>query len=1109
MSSLETVTVLFTDLVGSTGLAARVGPAVAEGLRRDHFAILRGAVEATEGREVKNVGDGLMVVFQSCSNAVGCGVEMQQRLEHRNRRANEQFSVRVGISLGEANVHEGDYFGPPVVEAARLCKAAAGGQILCAEPVPAIAREGHRFRPVGALSLKGLPEALPAYEVEWQPALEPAGTLPLPPRLREVAPAGYVGRATEREGLLFLFDKAHEGIRRVAFISGEPGIGKTRLAAQLAIHAHGDGATVLYGRCDEDLGAPYGPWVRALRHYVLEASEDTLRAHAERHGGELARLVPEVRRRVQAYPGLRQTDPETERYLLYGAVASLLEHAAEERPVVLILDDLHWADAPSLSLLRHVVTQDVRLRLLVLAAYRDSDLAAGHPLAELLADLHREEGVSRIPLGGLEEADVFALMEAAAGHELTGEGRRLARSIVRETDGNPFFVGEILRHLLESGALVQGADGRFRLEGDIEDLGLPQSVREVVGRRVERLSEPTRRALGVAAVIGREFDVALLARVLETGDDELLDLLEEASAASVVDEASPVGRFSFSHALINHTLYETLSRTRRARLHGRIAEALEEVCGDDPGDRVAELAHHWGHAVTTDDSSKAVDYARRAGERALQKLAPAEAVRWFAQALELQADGAPGDRAARCDLLVGLGEAQRQVGDPAHRDTLLGASRLAEELGDADRAARAAFANHRDWAPSILGAVDEERLAALERAVELDGLRNPARSAQLISVQAVELMYDPDHERRWALADEALALARETRDDKTLASALLHHFPATVGRADFQAARARADELLDLAERLDDPALRLWAGQTDFGLRLRYGELEAANARLDRVQAIARELGQPVPRWFAAFVESSLRYAEGDLAASEHAAQDALEIGSDAAPADALLVYGGAIAPIRVAQGRSEEIVGMLEQAAANYPRMAAWQAGRAASYTDVGRTGEAAQIVAEAARRAFEDVHYDHLRPTALAYFAHAVFETGQREAAALLYEQLEPWADYLIWSYTGVLPQAATYLGMLAATLGQDELADEQLRSSCEFHERGGMPLFAAFGRVRWAETLARRGDGEAASRQAALALDMARRTRYVWVERRATALLESAASVNQPSAASSARN
>src|SRR5437588_674384 len=937
MGSLETSTVLFTDLVGSTGLATRVGPGAAESLRRDHFAILRGAVETTGGREVKNVGDGLMVVFTSSSAAVGCAVEMQQRIERRNRKADEQFSVRIGISMGEADVEEGDYFGPPVVEAARLCSAAAGGQILCGDLVRATAREGHEFRPLGLLDLKGLPEPFSAHEVDWQPAEDSAHTLPLPPRLREVPPVGYVGRDVEREGLTFLFDQVREGARRVALISGEPGIGKTRLATQLAVHGHGDGATVLYGRCDEDLGVPYGPWVRALRHYVTEAPDEILRAHAEQYGGELAQLAPEIRTRVPGYPEPRETDPETERYLLLGAVTSLLEVATRDAPMVLILDDLHWADSPSLSLLRHVATHDAPLRLLVLGTYRDAELATDHPLAVLLADLHREEGVSRIPLSGLEEDHVVTLMEAAAGHELTGPGRRLAQAIVRETDGNPFYVAELLRHLREAGALVQGADGRFRIEGRIEDLGLPQSVREVVGRRVKRLSEPSRQALAVAAVIGRDFDVDLLARVLETDEDSLLDLLEEAAAASVVDEA----------------------------------------------------------------------------------------LRWFGQGLELRGE-TRGDPAEHCDLLIGLGEAQRQVGDPAHRETLLAASEIAGELGDADRAARAALSNHRGW-NSVFGEVDRERIAAIERAVELDAGRNPARSARLIARQAVELQFDRDYERRWALAEEALAMARRSGDARTLGNVLFDYIYANTSRVGAAEVRVLTDELLEIVGSLDDPALHFRTTVQEAIWLVIEGKLADAEVEIARLRTIAPGLGQPVVRWFATYFDAAFRAITGDLEESERLAEEALRIGTEAGQPDAAMIYGAEITPIRTMQDRVGEFIPLFEQAAADNPGLPVWRAALANVYATVGRIDDAAEIVADFARNRFTDVPYDQARFSALVVLAHAVYETRDREAAAMLYELLEPWADAVVWNGANSYPQIRMYLGMLASVLGQGELADE----------------------------------------------------------------------------------
>ena len=466
----------------------------------------------------------------------------------------------------------------------------------------------------------------------------------------------------------------------LALISGEAGIGKTRLCAHLALDARAESATVLYGRCDEDLGVPYQPWGQALGYLVKEAPQKVLDAHVERHGGDLARLAPALRDRLPELPAARESDPETERYLLYAAAVNLLEGASEREPLLLILDDLHWADQPTVSLLRHVLTAASPMRTMVVGTYRDSDLPRDHPLTALLADLHRDQGGERMKLSGLESEDVLALMEAAAGQELDADGQALAAEIARETAGNPFFAGELLRHLTESGAIAHHEDGHWRVVGDLSELGLPQSVREVVGRRVERLGSDARTALSAAAVIGRDFDLDLLLAVVDLSEAQLLDLLDEAVGASLLRESSErAGRFTFTHALVEHALYEDLGATRRARLHKRIAEGLEERCGDEPGERLGELARHWAAAVVSSDTGKALHYAQRAAERALQQLAPEEAARWYRQALELYDQAPGGERSERCDLLIGLGEAQRQGGNPDFRQTLLDAAALARE----------------------------------------------------------------------------------------------------------------------------------------------------------------------------------------------------------------------------------------------------------------------------------------------------------------------------------------------------------------------------------------------------------------------------------------------
>jgi class 3 adenylate cyclase len=654
MATIELASILITDLVGSTGLESRVGPARADELRREHFGVLRSAMKACGGQEIKNTGDGLMVAFASPSSAVECGVQMQQLMERRNRETDDQLHVRVGIAAGESTVEDGDYFGMPSIEAARLCdKAASDGIFVSTVAKMLVGRHDElTFTSVGTLDLKGIPEPAEAFEVTWTPlgSEEVVGALMLPTVLRSVPQVSYVGRAEERGWMRGIASEVRAGQRRIVFISGEPGVGKTRLAAHTALEHHNAGSTICWGAAAEDLGAPYGPWIQALSHYVEHAPEEVLAAHVEAHGGELARLLREpLARRVVAAPPPQQADPETGRFLLFEAVAGLLQQASADRPMLLTLDDLQWADTQTLALLKHVAAATADSALLVLAIYRESDLQRGHPLADAIADLRRLDGVERRVLRGLETDEVAELVSAVAGLEMDRVGRRLANEVTQETDGNPFFIAELLRHLSESGAIVERHDGRSELRSSIADLGLPNSVRDVVTRRVARLGDDLERILTVASVIGRTFDVELLDLLVEGNEDDLLDALEEALKASVlVESADRVGRFRFGHALINRALYDALGATRRARLHRRVAEALERLASTEQGERlVAELledtagsaggsavvlSYHWRKAG---DSGQAVDYLLEAAERAEQEGAQAETVALLNEALEL------------------------------------------------------------------------------------------------------------------------------------------------------------------------------------------------------------------------------------------------------------------------------------------------------------------------------------------------------------------------------------------------------------------------------------------------------------------------------------------
>ncbi len=1065
-----------TDLVSSTAMADRVGPAAAEELRAEHFGVLRGALERSAGREVKNLGDGLMVVFASAAQALACAAQMQQALQARNRRADEPLEVRIGVSLGDTTVEEGDHFGEPVVQAARLCARAEGGQILLSDLVRQIggARDGHDFRSLGELELKGISEPILVFELAWEPA--PVTGIALPERLRELPATGYVGRVAERARLDELWGQAREGSLRLALISGEAGVGKTRLSTHLALTAHGQGATVLYGRCDEDLGVPYQPWVQALRHFVAEAPQATLRAHAERHGGDLERLVGTLGERIPDLPSPRQSDPETERYLLYAAVAGLLEGAGEQEPVVLILDDLHWADGPTLSLLRHVVTAGSSMRMLIVGTYRDSDLAREHPLTALLADLHREQGVQRLKLTGLQAEDVLALMEAVAGQDMEEEGRELAREITRETAGNPFFAVELLRHLTESGAIVQDDGGRWRLVGEVDDLGLPQSVREVIGRRVERLGSDARTALSAAAVIGRDFDLDLLVAVADLPEARLLDLLDEAVVASLLQEsAERAGRFTFTHALVEHTLYEDLGRTRRARLHQRIAEALEEQCGEDPGERMGELATHWAAAVVSANPGKALHYAQQAAERALAALAPDEAVRWYRQALQLQTQAPGDDRSERCELLIGLGEAQRQAGDHASRQTLLDAAGLAHQIGDTDRLCRAVLANTRGF-PSHVGVVDGERVQALEAAAGSLPDDDPQRG-QVLALLASELHYSGDPSRCRQLAEEAVAMARAAGDEAVLAHTLSHAIWA-ITAPDTLAQRQRLiDELLDLTRRLDDPRLLTSMGS---GARLAVGIETGDRTQIESALAAGRAAAAAVPqaslRWAWLVAEATWSFVQGDLQASERWALQAAEAGTG--EPDAFIAIGVQLFAVRHLQGRLGELVDQAVALTRRPEGVAGHRAGAALALIEDGREVQAREL---ALAEDLQDISLEQSWSLAMILWAMVFSRLAIVDRAAELHGLLAPFSDRLAGNTATVIGTFAWALGTLAATLERYEEAEGHFAAAAEIEERLGAPLFLARTRAGWARTLIARGrpeDRERAARMLEQAEEVAER-------------------------------
>ena len=671
-----------------------------------------------------------------------------------------------------------------MIEAARMCAKAAGGDILVTDLVRSASRgrgDG-AFEPVGRLDLKGFADPVDAWRVSWRPSPRSSQ---LPPSLARQLTAGeFVGREEELAMLTAAWARASAGELAAVLIAGEPGVGKTRLAAEHARQAALRGARVLFGRADEQVAAPFGPFVSALRQLLEVVDADVLDAHIAIHGGELARLVPELASRVPGLPPPRTADPDTERLHLRDAAVALLDAAAVREPTVLVIDDLHWSDDATIGLLLHLL-RGPEAPVLTVATYRASVVDQRSPLRASLGDLARDPRTERFELAGLNETDIAQLLSIALGRPLDSGSAKLARRIHEETDGNALFATELMRHLDHGETFEQAVDG---------ELGIPPTIRDLVVQRLERIDPRVAEVLLPATILGASFDAGLLGRVTGKPEEELLDSLDIAREAGLIGEdGRDPGRFFFTHAVIRAVLTETIGLSRRRLLHRRAAEQLEAL-GDRGARRLGELATHW---LESGDRERGARAAVKAGDSALALLAPDEAARWYSRALALQEDREQPHESMRAELLIRLGEAERRAGRDAFRGHLLEAGRLARGLGDADKLSRAALANNRGM-HSKTGLVDEERIELLEAALAARSRIPDARTALLLATLSSEL-WSGDHDRRHALSDEALAVARRFR---RRACAGRGHVPARIrGRgardpgpptgADGRAGRAR------------------------------------------------------------------------------------------------------------------------------------------------------------------------------------------------------------------------------------------------------------------------------------------------------------------------------
>lgn len=842
------------------------------------------------------------------------------------------------------------------------------------------------------------------------------------------APEPYAGREPELARALAAWGEVASGASRVLLVGGEPGIGKTRFATEVAART---GALVLHGRCDDVLSLPYGPFLDAVRSALPVLDDAQLEAVPDVRRATLAGLLPDLRRRLATDVALPD-DPATARSMVFDGVVDVLHTTAAMLPVLLVVDDLHWAPAPTIQLLRYVVGRAVP-GLLVLATYRDTELATAPGLADLLADLRRVNGVERIDLAGLGPEEVGQLVEQAAGEELGEGGRAFAEALGEVSAGNPFFLLEMLRDLVERGVLLQ-EDGRWTSTLDLSELPMPSSVREVIQRRLTSLGEETAAALATAALVGPAFPVWLLEAI---HGEEVLDALDAALSARLLVDL-PSSELGFAHALIRNAASAHLTPTRRRRLHNRLADALE-AAPDAPRHNAA-ISHHRSAGAEAGRTGEVVAAALRAAEEALTRLASPEAV-----ALLQRADAAliPLDEPlARAEVLLCLSQAYARDGDPtAAKLVALEVAAIARSVNAADLLARAAVAH---LGIAWIGQPDPAGAGLLEEALELCGDDQPALRARVLSALAELRMTTQgraDEARR--LAADAEVVARTLDDPLVLAQTLLSRCITSFGLPDLDARLALYDEVLSLAERGGDRQLHALAMTTRAATRLEAADMDGF---LADVGFLRRTM--TIGRWGiagrrASWLETCIHLLRAEWDQAESTMTRALADAGD--DVNAINVYAGHSFVLHRETGRIADLLPTFADVVAANPGLVLFRAGLARSWAELGEHKAATELYDELASDDPSQLPGDQTWMATLSLLAETGALLGRAELAPRLSELLLPHRGHLVVvDATIALATVDRHLGMVAHLLGRHDEAVAHLEDALASERRLDLRTF-----------------------------------------------------------------
>jgi len=850
------------------------------------------------------------------------------------------------------------------------------------------------------------------------------------------AQGDFVGRQREFDALKAAFARAQLGQGRLVMLAGEPGIGKTRMALELDAHAHESGGQIAWGRCHEDAGAPpYWPWTQVLNAVMARYDDAPLRGALGVGAADIAAVAPDVAVRfpdIEASAELR--DPEETRFRLFGSLARFLRNLADRKALVLVLDDLHWADVPSLRLLEFFAEDMATSRLMLLGTYREMELSRRHRLSDTLGSLARVPHFQRLHLSGLTAEDVHRFVSVSIEKP---PPVWLTSAIHEQTEGNPLFVREVVRLLAEQNyfatqQLTPGAAIR-----------LPEGVRETIGRRLNRLSPVCNEVLAVASVIGRHFSFDVLARAMrEYADEALLAALEEAVAARVIEETGDA-HFQFTHTLVRVTLYDELRTGQRRRLHHAVGVAMEAAYQRDLEPVLADLAHHFRASGLADDCERAIGYAIRAGQRADAASAYEDAVGFYQNALDLLETVVEVPNERHANLLLMLGNAERKAGPPDQAQLHLRAAAEAGRLLGLPHLTVEAARAHADcaWRHSSERASRSGEL--LETALtDLPETEIALRSI-LLGALARDRLHTGQLEEARVLAGQAISLARQSGDPAALASSLSGGLSDLPWRPEeTETALAMVTEMIAAAERGADLETVLHGLFRRAEMLIELGDFSAASATINTMTAVNGRLRQGLFQATETILHATIALMRGELGECERLLGAHLNRSQSVRLGQIIDIATILIFALRREQGRLAELAPLAMAFVQQSHSATLWRPGLALLHLELGDRAAARIAFEEMAAQDLTALPYDGRWMVSMNYLAEVCAALGDASRADVLYRLLLPWQgrNFVNGSGTSCAGSSGRFLGMLAATMCRWDEAERHFEEALAMNARIG---------------------------------------------------------------------